>query len=268
MSNSSRILSGKNRRRLTDLYMVGQELSFTDDDLEDSEPIVIWLNKISPIQQRDAADNATKVRAGILSIKNAPSASAERLIYEDQIYDLGLDERTLQIEFLATNKLQEAETSNEERLAAEDEWADDQYLRSLQEAWNDGAMEIWTSNPDGEDAETKEAVRIYDELKRFADQVTKASEDDRENILAEYEHYSDEEIFKQTVDRIIESEADFAWMNEFACWQVFYAVRDPEDHSERYFENRDEVGYLDNRILTEIVREYRDMTVEGVEGKD
>lgn len=261
MSNSSIIT--RKRRRLTDLYMVGKELSLDDHSDDSDEPIVIWLNKLSPIEQRDSADNATKARANILAIKNTPSGSVERLAYEDQIYDIGIDNRSLQIEFLASEKIQQAEISNEERLAAEDEWAKDQYLVSLREAWNDGMMEKWTEDPKDE-----EAKKIYEELKRFSEQVTNASEDERESILAEYEHLADEEIFKNVVDKIIESEADFAWMNEFAGWQVYYAVREIDDHKARYFESRDEVSCLDNRILTEIVREYREMTVEGVEGKD
>lgn len=254
----------KKRRRLTDLYMIGKELSFNDvfDD-EDSEPIIVWLNKLSPIEQRDAADQATKARANVLTIKNSPSLAPERLLYEDQIYDLGLDNRSLQVEFLASAKVQEAEQSNEERIAAEDEWSDDQYLTSLREAWNDGLFEKWAEDPEDE-----EAKKVYDELKRFANEVSEATKDERENIIAEYEHVSDEEIFKKTVDKIIDSEADFAWMNEFACWQVYYAVREVGDHKTRYFESRDEVSCLDNRILSEIVREYREMTVEGVEGKD
>lgn len=259
----------RKRRRLTDLYMIGKELtfndSFDDDDGESSgeDAVVVWLNKLSPIEQRDSADQATKARAGVLALKNSPSLAPERLLYEDQIYDLGLDTRALQVEFLATPKIQEGEQSNEERLAAEPEWADDQYLTSLREAWSDSLYEKWVEDP-----EDPEAKKVYDELKRFTNEVAAATEDERENILAEYEHVSDEEIFKDTVDKIIESEADFAWMNEFACWQVFYAVREPSDHKRRYFESREEVGCLDNRILSEIVREYREMTVDGVEGKD
>lgn len=254
----------KKRRRLTDLYMVGKELTFSDslDENNEDDPVTVWINKLSPIEQRDAADQATKARATILTIKNSPSLSADRLMYEDQIYDLGIDTRELQIEFLASEKIQEAEISNEERIASEDEWSKDQYLKSLQESWNDGLLEKWTDDPEDEDAK-----KVYDELKRFAEQVIEATKDDRENILAEYDHVSDEEIFKDVVDKIIDAEADFAWMNEFAGWQVYYAVREIDDHKTRYFESREEVACLDNRILTEIVRQYREMTVEGVEGK-
>jgi hypothetical protein len=254
----------KKRRRLTDLYMVGKELTFSDslDENNEDDPVTVWINKLSPIEQRDAADQATKARATILTIKNSPSLSADRLMYEDQIYDLGIDTRELQVEFLASEKIQEAEISNEERIASEDEWSKDQYLKSLQESWNDGLLEKWTDDPEDEDAK-----KVYDELKRFAEQVIEATKDDRENILAEYEHVSDDEIFKDVVDKIIDAEADFAWMNEFAGWQVYYAVREVDDHKTRYFESREEVACLDNRILTEIVRQYREMTVEGVEGK-
>jgi hypothetical protein len=242
--------------------MVGKELTFDDDTGE--EPIEIWLSKISPIEQRDAADQATKARAKILSLKNAPDAESERLLYEDQLDDLGLFERDDLITFLATSKIEEARVSNEQRIAAEDPWSKDDYLNSLQSAWNDGLMDEWVVDPEA----NEEAARVYSELKRFTEEVEEAMIDDVENIKSEFDQIDDEKLRKDAIDKILESEADFAWMNEFSYYQVFYAVRYPDDHKLRYFESVDEVKCIDTRILSEIIREYREMTVEGVEGKD
>jgi len=257
----SKVIAPK-RRRLSDLYMVGKELTFDDDTGE--EPIEIWLSKISPIEQRDAADQATKARAKILSLKNAPDAESERLLYEDQLDDLGLFERDDLITFLATSKIEEARVSNEQRIAAEDPWSKDDYLNSLQSAWNDGLMDEWVVDPEA----NEEAARVYSELKRFTEEVEEAMIDDVENIKSEFDQIDDEKLRKDAIDKILESEADFAWMNEFSYYQVFYAVRYPDDHKLRYFESVDEVKCIDTRILSEIIREYREMTVEGVEGKD
>ena len=269
MSNSSKVIAPK-RRRLTDLYLTGQELTINDDSGED--PIEIYMSKISPIEQRDAADNATKARAGVLVIKNSPNAAADRLIYEDQLYDLGLDSREGWVEFLGAEKIQQAELSAEERLGSEGEWAENDYLKSLQEAWNDGLRDKWIANAaideDSDEEPDEEANKIYDELKRFTDLVREEMVGEVEAIHAEYEHKSDDDLKRDVVNRIIESEADFAWLNEFAHWQLFYAVRESDDHKQRYFESREEVDALDNRILTELIAKYREMTVEGVEGKD
>jgi hypothetical protein len=260
MSNSSKIIAPK-RRRLTDLYLLGKEIVVNDDSGND--PISLWLSKLSPVEQRDAAEQATKARARILAIKNSPEASADRLIYEDQLFELGLDDRSAWIEFLAASKLQEAELSNEERIGSEGEWAENDYLKSLQEAWNSGLSDKWIADPEDDEAKT-----VYTELRRFADIVVEATSAEREAIIAEFEGIPDEDLKRKAINRIIESESDFAWMNEFAHWQVYYAVREVEDHSKRYFESREEVDYLDNRILTELVRHYREMTVDSIEGKD
>jgi len=249
------------RRRLSDLYVVGREMEFNDG--VDEEPVKIWLSKISPIEQRDAADQATKVRAKILSIKNSPYASNERLLYQDQFNDLGLENREDVVAFVAGSKIQEAMTSNEHRIASEDAWSNDNYLKSLQDAWNDGLSEAWIKDPDGD----PETVRVYDELKRFAEEVDAASAEERDNIIAEYDHVSYEDILVEAVNKIIEAEADYSWLNEFSYYQVFYSVREIDDHKVRYFESVDEVKSVDNNITSALIAAYRDMTVEGVEGK-
>jgi hypothetical protein len=249
------------RRRLSDLYIVGREMSFNDG--EDEEPVKIWLSKISPIEQRDAADQATKVRGKILALKHSPDAVNERLLYEDQFNDLGLSSRDEIIAFVAASKIQEAMTSNEHRIAAEDAWTNENYLKSLQDAWNDGLSEAWVKDPDDD----PEAARVYAELKRFAEEVDAATADDKANIIAEFDHVSDEELRSRAVDKIIEAEADFAWLNEFSFYQIFYAVREIDDHKKRYFDNVNEVKGIDTSIVTELVSTYREMTVEGVEGK-
>jgi hypothetical protein len=115
------------RRRLTDLYVTGQEVKL-NDGTEGEDDIVVWLSKISPIEQRDAADKATGARAKILAVKNTELHSERRLQYEDQVLDLGLISRQDWIDFLSINDLQEAELSNQERIAAEDEWSKNDYL--------------------------------------------------------------------------------------------------------------------------------------------
>jgi len=247
------------RRRLSDLYMVGKEVELNDDS--DQPGIVVYLQKISPIEQRDAADFGTKARATILSVKNSPVE--DKILYEDQLGDMGLDSREDLIDFLASNRVDELRLSAEQRIAAEDEWSKDDYLNSLQQAWNDGLRDTWITEDDN-----PEADRIYEELKRYTDEVDKALEVDKKDVYAEFDLIDNDELRNKVVNKVIEMEADFAWMNEFSYYQAFYATRDPENHDERYFESIDEVKCLDTRILAEIIGQYREMTVEGVEGKD
>jgi hypothetical protein len=255
------------RRRLTDLYVLGKEVSFSDG-AEGEEPIVVWLSKLSPIEQRDAADNATGARAKILSLRSKDKSDAterQLAVYEEQLEDLGISDKDSMIEYLISTKLQQALQSNENRIGSEGEWAENNYLDALQKAWNDGIYEEYAKDSN---EENDEAQRIYKELLRFSEEVQAATEEDKVNLVAEYEFSTDEELHKLVLDRTIEAEADFAWVNEFSRWQAFYAVRFAEEHKVRYFEDREEVDALDPKILNQILSEYTAMTVETTEGKD
>lgn len=251
-----------NRRRLTDLYVTGVEIRLNDGATE-GDDVVVWLSKISPVEQRDAADKATSARAKILSVKNSPLHAEERLQYEDQVLDLGLESREDWIEFIALNDLQEAEFSNQERLSAEGEWAKNDYLDALQKSWNDGLSEAYEA-----DQENEEAKRVFLELTRFSKEVAAATEEDKVDIFAKYDRDSDDKLLTLVIDKVVEAESDFAWMSEFSRWQMFYAVREPNAHKVRYFVEKEEVDSLDTRIINELLTAYREMTVEPVEGKD
>ena len=252
------------RRRLTDLYVVGKELSFNDVQDEDGEPIKVWLSKLSPVQQRDAADNATGARAKLLALKQNPDSDPRQVaVFVEQLEDLGVKDRESKIEFLMAPKLAEARASAEARIGSEGKWAEDDYLNALQKAWNDGLNEKFATNSDDE-----EAKRVYDELVKFTEEVNDAVDEDRENIALEFTHFSDDELSKKVLERAIDAEADFAWVNEFSRWQAFYAVREIDDHKQQYFVDRQEIDELDAKILNEILTEYNKMTVDPTEGKD
>jgi hypothetical protein len=239
--------------------LVGRELELNDGG---SEPgISVYLQKISPIEQRDAADCATKARASLLAIKNSPIEN--KVLYEDQLEDMGLDSRESYIDFLSANRIEELRLSAEQRIAEEDEWSKNDYLHSLQEAWNSGLSDSWVVNDEDE-----EANRVYLELKRYTDIVEDSLSNDKKDIYAEFDLIEGTDLKNKVVDKVIEMEADFAWMNEFSFYQAFYATREVDDHNVRYFTSIDEVKTIDTRVLTEIISNYREMTVEGVEGKD
>lgn len=248
------------RRRLTDLFVVGKSLELDDGS---GEPIEIWLSKISPVEQRDAADSATVARAKILALKNADPSDPALAVYREQIEDLGVVDRDTRIEFLIGPKLQEAYLSAEARIASEDPWAKDDYLTSLQKAWTEGLAEKYDEDPEDE-----EAKRIYDELVKFSEEVNEAVAEAREDLVAGYEGTPDEDIERQALERALDAESDFAWVNEFSRWQVYYSVREPEDHDKRYFVDRAEVDLLDTQILNRLITEYRELTVDAFEGKD
>ena len=255
----SNVTSLSRRRRLTDLYIRGKELSLNDNT--DEEPIVVWVSKISPLENRDAAERASQVRATILAAKYLDDHDDGRIQYLDQLSELG--DRDNIINFLILPKLQEAQLSHEAELASEDKWSKDNYYASLLESWNSGMAEKYQENP-----KDTEAKKVFSELTKFANEVEKRVDADRIDLQSTYDIKSDEEIRREAIDRLIDTESDFAWLAEFRKWQIFFAVREPGSHKDRYFLQKEEVDALDPRILAEIVNTFLEVSVDSLEGKD
>lgn len=255
----------KRRRRLTDLFVIGKELVF-EDGSDNEEPITIWLSKISPLEQKESADRATSARARILAIRKSDDEDAklQLSVLEEQISDYGITESSEQmIDFLIAPELQQKIVSAEQRISSEGEWAEDEYFKALSESWFDGGM----AEKYKEDPEDVEAKRVFSELKRFNDLVLEDVESERENLRHEFAHMSDEKLYSKVLDRTISTEADYAWLAEFSKWQIFFAVRDPDNHDERYFIDRDEIDALDPVVLNRLTAEYQDLTVNPMEEK-
>lgn len=253
------------RRRLSDLYVTGTLITLTGPVGDGSETASedVWVSKISPVEQKESADRASGARAAILAIKHLDDDHEKKLPYWDQLDELVADDRNTLINFLIAEKVSKAELSAEARLGAEGKWAENDYLSSLQEAWNDGLRDRYLATPDDE-----EASRVFNELKRFSDEVTESVKEEREDLVSSYDGIPDIELKRKAIDSIIQAEADFAWMAEFRRWQIFYATRWPDAHDERYFQSKDEVAHLDRRVFQQLVDAFNEITVDSIEGKD
>jgi hypothetical protein len=253
------------RRRLTDLYIRGQEVSLEDDAVDENDapepPIVVWVSKISPLENKEAADRAASARATILAAKYFEDTHEDRIVYLDQLSSI--DGREDMINFLIAPKMQEIELSHEAELASEGKWSKDNYYESLREAWAGGLAEKYDEDPKDVDAK-----KVHAELTKFVNEVEKRVDADRIDMQGEWDIKSDEELRHAVVDRLIESESDYAWLAEFRKWQLFYSVREPNNHKQKYFVAKEEVDSLDPRILHQLVDTFLQLSVDPLEGKD
>jgi len=247
------------RRRLSDLFVTGTEVTLDDGQ---GDPITVWVSKISPMERRLAVDEAARPRAKTLSLKKLDNDAAEKLRFIDQIEELFGQSRESVIEFLMGPKLYELEISAQERIAAEDKWADKDYLAGLQKAWQDEMYDRYMENEEDE-----EAARVFKELKLYTDEVDASIADDREALHATYEDTPDEDLRSKALNQLIDTEADFVWMNELRRQELFYAVRDSTNHRERYFEDRAEVDHIDEHVFSQLLSAYLEVSVDSVEGK-
>ena len=246
------------RKRLMNLYMIGKEVTFEDESGEFS----VWLQKINPWQEREAIAKSKIVRAPIMALKR-DRLDPDRVQYTDLLVDWGMDNKDAQIAFLISPKVQQARDSAEAKIAFEDQWAKDDYLITLQEAWNSGMADVFALDP-----EDKEASRIYGELRRYTDQVDAEVEYEANEYALDMQDKDEAKIEQDVLDILIDAEADALQMAEFRRWQMFYAVRNPDDHDALFFEGREDVDVIDPKIFIRLLEEYSEMTVDGLEGKD
>ena len=246
------------RRRLMSLYIPGELVTFEDNEGEFS----VWVQRINTWQEKECIQKSKTVRAPIIALKKDKS-NPDRIQYEELLIRWGIYNKETRIAFLISPKVQQAQASAEARIAAEDEWADDDYLSTLQNAWNEELMEVYTSDNDN-----VEAKRVYDELLRYTNQVESAVEHLRKEYTAELEDIDDAEILDRVLDVLIESEADSVQMAEFRRWQIFYATRNPENHDELFFEDKSEVEMIHENVYNRLLDTYLDLSFDSMQGKE
>jgi hypothetical protein len=248
------------RRRLSDLYAKGKEVKIDDGNGQ----VVVWLQKLSPIEQKQAMDKAHAARARIVAVRKANDEDERRMAFLTEAELDGLfNERSLMIEFICGEQIQKLRLSHESELAFSDEWSKNDYLGGLKDAWSDGL-----NNTFNEDPENVDAQQVYKELQRFYEDVENLVARDKKSILDEYDHTPDDVLQRKVVDMLIESQADQEWVEVFRKTQLFYCVREPDSHSDRYFDSMEELDYLDPRVVSDLSREYDELMVESSEGKD
>ena len=249
------------KRRLTDLYQKGKYATLNDDS-DEAEGIQVYIAKINDLDQKKAVEKSGAARAKHLIMMHDKSDPG-RAYYVEQLNAFDADDPDNLISLIIQPKLAEAEMSAEAEIASMEEWSENGYLESLQESWNGGLAETFEVNPEDEDA-----ARVYKELLRFAERVEAEVQSSRKDLVESYAHRSYEELLNLAVDRLIDIDASTAWLDEFNRWRIFYSVRDPENHKERYFESREEVDQLDSEIISELINHYDALTVSAQEGKD
>lgn len=249
-------------KRLVDLYTRGVEVAFEDPD--GGPPLVVWLKKPQPFELDIAMNRANQQRAKVLTLKRLPRDHDEVVLYDSQIDEL-FESKDDIINFVAAEDLGKALRSVESEVAFSDDWSKDDYLEGLQDSWSE--LEIHYYSED-DPAQHEEALRVFDELKRFRTEVEEKFEKKKAGVLREYEDKSDTELREIALERLIDMRADMRWIEEFKRSQIWLAVKDNKNRRESYFVDRHEVDLLDSRIYGRLLEALDALTVAPEEGKD
>jgi len=252
---SNDVLARK-RAQIKKLYEVGQNITVSDD-------VLLWLQKLSPLEEKEAVSKSYKPRAAILALLKTTPDDPAILEFTDTMDRIGLDSREARISFLIAPDVQKEMLSCEARIGAEKEWDDNDYLKSLQGAWTDGLSDKWALDQDD-----PEASRVYKELRRYTDQVEAAVEIRRADLYDRMNDKDDDDIIRRTVKVLVEHAAGAAQVDEYNAWAIFFATRLDEDHDVRFFDSRDDVEAYGGDLYSTLLTKYIEMVTDDLEGKD
>ena len=260
MAEKSAGVIAKPRPRLTDLFKQGELVEFTDGEVT----VKVWLQKLNQQETKQAAEAARPYKSMVNAIKRLPDDDPKKLAYSDQLDSAGLTEKSQFIEFLIRDKMQEAWLSAEAEISSKDEWAKDEYLQGLQDIWLESMEERYLADPEGDE----EAVQVFKELFRYTEQVNSEINHAHEELVNEIDDLPYEELRSRVVNKLIEEYSDKVMIDEFKIQQLYLATRNPDNHDELYFDNKDQILSLSDSVYNKLSSTYSDMSVDGIEGKD
>lgn len=244
------------KRRLEDLYVVGKELPIDDGQGE----VKVWLQKLSPVDSASVLRRANMARAKVRTVRRDKQSDE----YLDMwIEVLEWDDQATLIEYLVAEDLMRVRERVEAELAAEDEWAKDDYLQGLRDAWESGLSETYFTNPNDIDAR-----RVYGELERFAAEAEARGKDDVDAARAKFEAMEFGVLQEKAFDRVISYRGSAAWLEEYHRSELLYGVREAENHKAYYFKTPEDIDQLSAEVLGLLYREYAALSVDVMEGKD
>lgn len=246
------------KRRLTDLWVVGRELTLDDGE---GDPITVWLQKVNAVEAAETSRRCDAARARLLSAKREDDDEWRSLLNTVREYALGDKERI--VEFLLLEKRTDVQRSVEARLSNEEEWSKDNYIQGLLDSWRDSLERRWLTDHD----EDPEATRCKEELDRFAGQVTGDVDAEIDLLREAWSEQSMDELEGRMADKLLEMDAGQAWMAELWAYQIYFGTREQDDHKKRYFLNREEVDSLAPRAFDALRQAYADLEVDVAEGK-
>ena len=256
------------RRRLTDLFVVGTELTIGDE----YGSVDVWIQKLNPVEQERALRKAQAVRSKFMASKRDQDNEVYFAAIADAM-DMGRDEC---LDYITSDELTRNNQAIEARIAEENGWNKDDYLAGLADAWAGGdgetpLSEVYATRDDidrwSED-QIAEAESCWAEIERFSQEVSDAVTEEREDVQRRHATKSDEELREIVAEKLHRLQADLMWSIEFKKAQLLYGVRDPIDHTKYYFSDREEIDRLNEQTLLRLLEAFTALTVDAIEGKD
>jgi hypothetical protein len=242
------------RASLASLYVRGK--NYTLEDAATGTKVEVYLQKMNPVEHKQASRMANAVRSAVLSAQQDKNSDDYIDLYTSVS---GFSQEEL-VEQLLTDERMKIFPVKLEEMRLDDPWKDG-YLDGLQDSWNSGLEDIYTKNPHDE-----EAARVRKQLFEFRDAMNAAVDVEIDAKRNQLVHMLPSELIDSVMRLTFRLLGDQAWLDEFTMCEVLFAVRDPDTH-EQIFSTREEVNVLQKETILELSRALRELTVDPVEGK-
>lgn len=242
-------------RKLSDLFVVGKEVTVEDGQ---GEPLTVYLRKITPLEAEEMFRAANAAKARMLSSKTEPDSLLFQIISEKC-------EKATKDEIVEDLTLIETERKRlviEAELQADERWSKDDYLQGIYDAWEDGLKEQHFTEP------TEESKRIWEEMQEFQAQLDKKLEREKQAIEKDLKSLSLQKLRDRYFDEQFDRQGDSAWVSEYRKQELYFATRDPDDHSVKAFESPLEINDSSPKLIQKLRDEYATLAVDALEGKD
>lgn len=243
------------RRRLGDLYKVGQMFSADDGD----GAVEVYMRRPNPYELENALKDGNAARAkAVLRMRKEGTTEYEQI--EGSLWDIG-DTPEL-ARFIVAEMAQDLYSRAHAFVMDTDEYTEDSVLESSLDN-----LEKWAeSTPSEGDDEYVDYQNTLEFVEKF-----------NKDVEAKYEILREEELGKvlaegeleEKVRRIlIDRDAGVEFLREYRVSCVYYAARDPENKIDRYFEARQEVKELPYETLSQLIRWYDEIDMGREEVKN
>lgn len=251
------------RRRLGDLYILGKELTISDGR---GDAVTIWLNKLNDVDRDSVLRRANAAKARYLIEARDEQSELYQAAWA-QILDF--EDRRALVSVIIADEVIKFRRSVEAELGDDKEtWGKDGYLQGLVDAWfgddtNEGLKSIHIDQPDD-----PEVVRVLNELNRFSEEVTSRVAMEADRLEADWVAIDEEKLSREATHHILKRRSEEVFVAEFERQQLFYVIRDIDDHKKRYFGTMQEIDDLAERVRNELMAGYSLLVVDSDEAKD
>src|SRR3982751_557763 len=193
----------KQRRRLSDLYVRGKELSIDDGT---GSPVVVWLQKPNEVDRESVLRRANAAKAryqldgdheeGELFV--ATFGSVREYLDRDGMLDIAGSEQLFRLRERIEAELSESDEG----------WGKDAKIKTLLDLWTGTDNEPGMAAKFAEDPNDPEAVRVKGEIEAFNAEVDALVEQQKSQIMHDWEDMPDLELARCTAREILKRRAD------------------------------------------------------------